>query len=63
MLQHKAMEKVISRPIYELLHVKRDCNKSADRLASEALQQEKGRIVMVKEDQQDLRTLNQLDEL
>jgi methyl coenzyme M reductase gamma subunit len=57
------MEKLRSWPIYEFLHVKRDWNQSADRLASEALQQEKGRIVMVKEDQQDLRTLNRLDEL
>ena len=52
LLRHKAMEKLKSRPIYEFLHVKKDWNQSADRLASEALQQEKGRIVMVKEDQQ-----------
>ena len=34
LLRHKAMEKLRSWPIQEFLHMKRDWNQSADRLAS-----------------------------
>lgn len=57
------MEKLRSWPNHELLHMKRDWNQSADRLASEALQREKGTIVISDQDRQDLVTLNRLDEL
>ena len=63
LLLHKAMEKLRSWPSHEFLHMKRDWNQSADRLASEALQQEKGRIVVADQDHQDLITLNRLYEL
>uniref|UniRef100_M4BWX2 RNase H type-1 domain-containing protein n=1 Tax=Hyaloperonospora arabidopsidis (strain Emoy2) TaxID=559515 RepID=M4BWX2_HYAAE len=42
LLRHRAMEKLRSRPKHEFLHMKRDWNESADRLAREALPQEKG---------------------
>ena len=63
LLRHKAMEKLRSWPIHEFLHIKRDWNQSADRLASAALQQEKGTIVTSDQDLQDLISLNRLDEL
>ena len=63
LLRHKAMEKLRSWPKHEFLHVKRDWNASADRLASEALQKEKVGIVMNDQERQDLITLNRLDEL
>ena len=63
LFRHKAMERLRSWPIDEFLHVKRDWNQSADRLASEALQQEKFRIVVTEADRQELITLNRLDEL
>ena len=46
LLRHKAMEKLRSWPNHEFLHMKRDWNQSADRLASEALQQERGATVV-----------------
>ena len=58
LLRHKAMEKLQFWSKHEFLHVKRDSNASADRLASEALQKEKGWIVMGDQDGQDLVTLN-----
>ena len=63
LLKHKAMEKLDAWPKYDLLHVKRDWNASAYRLASEVLQKMKGEIVMDDQDRQDLVTLNCLDEL
>ncbi|CAI5722522.1 unnamed protein product [Peronospora farinosa] len=42
LLRQKAMEKLRSWPIHEFLHMKRDWNQSADRLASTALQKEQG---------------------
>ena len=36
LLRHKAMEELRSWPKHEFLHVKRDWNASADRLASES---------------------------
>ena len=49
-------------PKHDFRHVKRDWNASAGRLASEALQKEKGWIVMDDQDRQDLSTLNRLNE-
>ena len=57
------MEELRSWPKHEFLHVKRDWNASADKFASEALQNEKGGIVTDDNDRQDLVTLNRLDEL
>uniref|UniRef100_A0AAV1UK23 Integrase catalytic domain-containing protein n=1 Tax=Peronospora matthiolae TaxID=2874970 RepID=A0AAV1UK23_9STRA len=57
------MEKLRSWPSQEFLHMKRDWNQSADRLASEALQQEKGTVVFSDQERQDLITLNRLNEL
>ena len=62
LLRHKAMEQLRSWPSYELLHTKRDWNQSADRLASEVLQQEKGTVVVSYQERQDLINLNRLDE-
>ena len=63
MLRHKAMEKLRSWPIHEFLHMKRDWNQSADRLASNPLQQEQGSIALYDQNRQDLCSLNRLDEL
>ena len=43
--------------------MKRDWNQRADRLASESLQQKKGRYVAIEEDQENLTNLNRLYEL
>ena len=43
--------------------MKRDWNQSADRLASAALQQEKGTIITSDQDLRDLISLNRLNEL
>ena len=63
LLRSNAMEKLRSWPAHEFLHMKRDWNQSADRLASETLQREKGTIVTTDEDRRVLITLNRLDEL
>ena len=63
LLRHKAMEELRFWPKHYFLHVKRDWNASADRLASKALQIEKGGIVIDDNDRQDQVTLNRLDEL
>ena len=62
LLSHKSMIRLRSWPIHEFLHMKRDWNKSADRLASKALQQEQGTIALSDQDRQDLSLLNRLDE-
>ena len=59
-LRHRAMEKLRSWPAHEFLHMKRDWNQSADRLASESLRQEKGTVVILDQDHQDLIILNRL---
>ena len=59
----KAMGKIGSLQLQEFVHVERDWNQSADRLASESLQQEKGRNVATEEYQEELTTLNRLDKL
>ena len=63
LLRHKAMERFRSWPIFEFIRVKRDWNQSEDRLTSVYMQKEKGRVVVTEADQQDLITLNRLDEL
>lgn len=63
LLRHKAMEKLRSSPIHDLLHMKRNWNQSAGRLASEALQQWKGAIVIADQDRGDLMTHNRLNKL
>ncbi|CAI5722011.1 unnamed protein product [Peronospora effusa] len=63
LLRQKAKEKLRSWPIHEFLHMKRDWNQSADRLASTALQKEQGVVITSEGDRQDLITLNRLDEL
>ena len=63
LLRHKAMEKLRSWPDHAFLHMKREWNQSADRLASEALQREKGVTDVTEQERQNLITLNRLDEL
>ena len=63
LLRHKAMEEVRSWPIDNFIHKKRNWNQSADRLATNALQQEKGTMTVSDQDRQNLHMLNQLDEL
>ena len=63
LLRYKAMEKLRSWSIHEFLHMKRDWNQSADRLSSNALQQETGRMTLSERECQNLRSLNRLDEL
>ena len=46
LLKHRAMEKLRSWPDHIFLHMKRDWNQSANRLASEALKQEKWTVVV-----------------
>ncbi|GMF49754.1 unnamed protein product [Phytophthora fragariaefolia] len=57
------MEKLRYWPNHECLHVKRDWNQSADKLASAALQREAGEQVISQIDIDDLTTLNRLAEL
>ena len=63
LLRHKALEGLRSWPDYEFLHVKRDWNQSADRLASAALQREEGTDATSRSELDDLKTLNRLDEI
>ncbi|KAE8904900.1 hypothetical protein PF003_g10849 [Phytophthora fragariae] len=63
LLRQKAMERLRSWPNHAFLHVKRDWNQSADRLAGAALQREDGEVVLSDAERDDLATLNRLDEL
>ncbi|KAE8969380.1 hypothetical protein PR001_g27514 [Phytophthora rubi] len=63
LLRQKAMERLRSWPDHAFLHVKRDWNQSADRLAGAALQREDGAVVVSDAEREDLATLNRLDEL
>ncbi|GMF41737.1 unnamed protein product [Phytophthora fragariaefolia] len=63
LLRQKAMEKLRSWHNHEFLHVKRDWNQSADKLASASLQREAGEQVTSQTDIDDLATLNRLAEL
>ena len=62
-LRLKSMGKLRSWSLHEFLHVKRDWSQSVYWLASEALQQDKGRNVATEKDQEELTTLNRLEEL
>ncbi|KAE8982055.1 hypothetical protein PR002_g23640 [Phytophthora rubi] len=63
LLRQKAMERLRSWPDHAFLHVKRDWNQSADRLAGAALQREDGTVVVSDAEREGLATLNRLDEL
>ncbi|OWZ00441.1 reverse transcriptase, partial [Phytophthora megakarya] len=63
LLRQKALNQLRSWPKHEFVHVKRDWNQSADKLASAALQREEGEIVTAEEERQDLITLNRLHEI
>ena len=63
LLRHMAIDELISWTIHQFLHSKRDWNKSANRLASMALQREEGSIVISEKYLQGLAALNQLNEL
>jgi ribonuclease HI/transposase InsO family protein len=62
LLRQNAFEKLKAWPMHEFLHMKRDWNQSADRLASAALQREVGKVVTSEEEIGDMITLNKLDE-
>ncbi|OWY99447.1 reverse transcriptase [Phytophthora megakarya] len=61
--RQKALNQLLWWRKHEFLHVKRECNQSADKLASAALQREEGEIVTSEDDRQDLITLNRLGEM
>ena len=60
LLRHRTMEKLRSWSAHEFLHMKRESNQSAYRLASEALKQEKGTVVVSDQVCQGLITINRL---
>ncbi|OWZ05761.1 LOW QUALITY PROTEIN: reverse transcriptase [Phytophthora megakarya] len=62
-LRQKALNRLQSWAKHEFLHVKREWNQSADKMASAALQREKGEIVTSEDDRQDLITVNRLGEM
>ncbi|KAE9316527.1 hypothetical protein PR003_g18695 [Phytophthora rubi] len=57
LLHEKAMNQLASWPEHKFIHMKRDWNQSADRLASQALQAEVGTVVTSAEIMQELVTL------
>eukprot|EP00644_Phytophthora_capsici_P011299 jgi/Phyca11/110676/e_gw1.18.312.1 len=63
LLRQKAMDQLKVWPKHEFLHVKREWNQSADKLANAALQQESGEVITSDADRQDLITINRLDEI
>jgi ribonuclease HI len=63
LLRLKALDRLKSWPKHDLLHVKREWNQSADKLANAALKEEAGTSVTSEADRQDLITLNRLDEI
>ena len=56
----KALEKLSSWPVHEFLHMKREWNQSADRLANAALQQQRGVEIIPEEEWKDLEEINRL---
>ena len=60
LLRHRTMEKLRSWSAHEFLHMNRESNQSADQLASEALRQDKGTVVISDQDHKDLITINRL---
>ena len=63
LLQHKATKKLQSWPTHEFLYMQRDWNQSVDRFVSAALQQEKGKIITLDRELEDLMVLNRLNKL
>ena len=63
LLRHKATKKLQSWPTHEFLYMQRDCNQSVERFVSAALQQEKGKIITLDRELEDLMVLNRLNEL
>ncbi|OWY92066.1 reverse transcriptase [Phytophthora megakarya] len=61
LLRQRALDRLRKWPDHELLHVKRDWNRSADSLAGAALQRRCGIEVESDVEIQDLITLNRLD--
>ena len=59
----KALDLLLSWPTHESLHMKRDWNQSADRLANAALHQQQGVDKVPKEEWKDLETINRLPSL
>ncbi|ETO99654.1 hypothetical protein F441_22931 [Phytophthora nicotianae CJ01A1] len=62
-LRRRALDRLRSWPAHEFLHVKRDWNQSADRLANTALHQQEGTVVTSEADHDGLVVLNRLQEL
>ncbi|OWZ10790.1 reverse transcriptase [Phytophthora megakarya] len=63
LLKRKALDRLRKWNAHELVHVKKDCNGSADSLASAALQRQGGIEVQEMTGYQDLVTLNRLDKI
>ena len=63
LLRRKAMQRLQSWQNHESIHMKREWNQSADRLARSALQQGTGTIVTPESEIQDLISLNRLEKL
>ncbi|ETM32973.1 hypothetical protein L914_19732 [Phytophthora nicotianae] len=61
--RRRALDRLRTWPAHEFLHVKRDWNQSADRLANTALHQQEGTGVTSEVDCDALVVLNQLQEL
>ncbi|ETO99646.1 hypothetical protein F441_22938 [Phytophthora nicotianae CJ01A1] len=62
-LRRRALDRLRTWPAHEFLHVKRDWNQSADRLANMALHQQEGTVVTSEAEHDDLVVLNRLQEL
>ncbi|ETI53999.1 hypothetical protein F443_03141 [Phytophthora nicotianae P1569] len=62
-LRRRALDRLRAWPAHEFLHVKRDWNQSADRLANTALHKQEGTVVTSETDHDDLVVLNRLQEL
>ena len=58
----KALDRLTAWPAHEFLHMKREWNQSADRLANAALQQQQGVDEIPEEEWKDLETINCLPE-
>ncbi|ETL95592.1 hypothetical protein L917_06636 [Phytophthora nicotianae] len=62
-LRRRVLDRLRTWPAHEFLHVKRDWDQSADRLASTALHQQEGTTATSEADCDDLVVLNRLQEL
>ncbi|KAE8981574.1 hypothetical protein PR001_g23963 [Phytophthora rubi] len=63
LIRQKALDRLLAWPDYELLHVKRDWNGSADSLAGAALHRQAGIEVEEDSDSENRVTLNRLEEI